>query len=93
MTPMGPSSDGNTALPAALNYVATTVVSKKGTRAIGTYVSARKADGSPNPVVAAVMQGKKKASAGEELQGTAYASCPTCRISDHCSYIILSSWF
>jgi methyl-accepting chemotaxis protein len=38
--------------------VATTVVSRDGTRAIGTYIPAVQPDGTPNPVVAAVTQGK-----------------------------------
>jgi len=37
--------------------VATSVPSAKGTRAIGTYIPATAADGTPNPVVAAVLAG------------------------------------
>jgi methyl-accepting chemotaxis protein len=39
--------------------VATTVIGNDGRRGIGTFVSAKKADGSPNPVVAAVLRGDR----------------------------------
>jgi methyl-accepting chemotaxis protein len=39
--------------------VATNVVSKEGQRAIGTYIPARNPDGTPNPVVAAVLGGQR----------------------------------
>ena len=38
--------------------VATSVAAKDGTRAVGTYIPARGPDGSPNPVVAAVLKGE-----------------------------------
>ena len=37
--------------------VATTVITKNGNRAIGTYIPARSAEGTPNPVIAAILQG------------------------------------
>jgi len=37
--------------------VCTSVVKTDGTRAIGTYISAQNADGTPNPVIAKVLQG------------------------------------
>lgn len=45
--------------------VATTVLDEQGRRAIGTYIPARDPDGTPNPVVAAVMK-------GETYRGRAY---------------------
>ena len=39
--------------------VATTVIGNDGKRGIGTFVSAKKADGTPNPVVAAVLRGDR----------------------------------
>ncbi len=41
--------------------VATTVVNQEGKRAIGTYIPALNADGSPNPVIRAVLDGQRYA--------------------------------
>lgn len=56
--------------------VATTVITKKGTRGIGTYIPAVNPDGKPNPVVSAVMAGKPYRGVAfvvDAWQATAYA--------------------
>jgi methyl-accepting chemotaxis protein len=47
---MGPQGD--------MLRVATNVISKQGTRGIGTFIPARQPDGAPNPVVATILEGK-----------------------------------
>lgn len=39
--------------------IATNVINKDGNRAIGTFISSKKKDGSDNPVIASVMKGEK----------------------------------
>jgi methyl-accepting chemotaxis protein len=56
--------------------VATTVITKEGKRAIGTFIPARSAEGAANPVIASVLQGNTyvgRAQVVGEWHATAYA--------------------